>query len=193
MKPVLIASTDSQEAQKISESVPRDQKAAIIESSNRLGRLVKESAMVIVDYGFYERYGPDFFKDLFKNPHPPFLMLVPPDDIQTMVEIMEIGIGYIPKVPDYQKLLSLAANNTLSQIHEQEQLKQTIVTLQKSVRKLENAESEETTGPEGEVFKETKPHEVNVNILDEIIIVFKGRDRTAHASPFEHKISGNGE
>jgi len=173
MKPVLIATTDSQEAKKISASLPKDQKAAIIESSNRLGRLVNEAAMVIVDYGFYVRYGVNFFKGLFKNPHPPFLMIAPPDDSQTIVEITEFGIGYIPKVPDYQKLLSSAANNTLSQINEQEQLKQTVLTLQLRVKELENAESEVTAGPEGEASPEPKPHEADTKILDEIVFVFK--------------------
>jgi len=173
MKPVLIVSTDSKEAQKISESLPQDQKAAIIESPNRLGRFVNEFAIVIVDHRFYKQYGLDFFKALFKNPHSPFLMLAPPEDIQTMVEIMEIGMGYIPKVPDYQKLLSLTVNDTLSQIHEKEQLKQNIVTLQKRVNELENAEKEETAEPEEEASQEPEPHETDGKILNEIIFVFK--------------------
>jgi len=173
MKPILIASTDSKEAQKISEIIPQEQKVAIIESSNRLGRLANESAMVIVDHSFYERYSLDFFKGLLNRPHPPYLMLAPPDDIRTMVKIMEIGIQYIPKVPDYQKLLGLAANNTLAQANEQEQLKQTIVTLQKCVRELESAESEQETTPQRESSPEPKPHEVKADILDEIVIVFR--------------------
>ena len=88
-------------------------------------------------------------------------MLAPPGDIQTMIEIMEIGMHYIPKIPDYQKLLGLAVNNTLAQINEQEQLKQTIVTLQESVKELESSEIEE------------KAHKVKTNILDEIVFVFK--------------------
>lgn len=173
MKPVLIASTDSQEAAKISESLPQDQKVAIIESPNRLGRLVKESAMVIVDYGFYERYGLEFFKGLFKNPHPPFLMLAPPDDSQTMVAIMEIGMRYIPRVSEYQNLLRQAAKDTLSLISEQEQLKQTVLTLQRCIQELEDAEREETADLEGEASPDPKPHEVDAKILNEIIFVFK--------------------
>ncbi|MCD4715389.1 MAG: HDOD domain-containing protein [Desulfobacterales bacterium] len=173
MKLVLIASTDSKEAEKISNTLPQDQKAAIIQSSDQLVSLSNGSAIVIVDHNFYEQYGLDFFKDILKNPHPPFLMLAPPDDIQTMVEIMEIGMHHIPKIPDYQKLLGLAVNNALAQINEQEQLKQTIVTLQKSVKELESAEREEKAPVEGQSSFETKPHEVKTNILDEIVFVFK--------------------
>jgi putative nucleotidyltransferase with HDIG domain len=173
MKLVLIATTDSQEAQKISEILPKDQKAAIVESSKMLGSLIDESAMVIVDYGFYEQLGMDFFKDLLKNPHPPFLMLAPPDDTQTMVEIMETGIGYIPKVPDYQNLLRLTASDMLSQIHENEQLKQTVLTLENRLKELGSAPSEEAAGPEEEPSPEPEPHEPDAKILNEIVFVFK--------------------
>ncbi len=173
MKLVLIASTDSIEAEKISNTLPQDQKAAIIQSTDQLASLSNGSAIVIVDHNFYEQYGLDFFKGILKDPHPPFIMLAPPDDIQTMVEIMELGMRFIPKIPDYQKLLGLAVNNTLAQISEQEQLKKTIVTLQKSLKELEIKEREEKAQAERQSSFEKKPHEVKTNILDEIVFVFK--------------------
>lgn len=80
---------------------------------------------------------------------------------------------YIPKISDYQKLLGFAVKNTLAQTYEQEQLKQTIVTLQKCVKELETAEKEEKATIERQHFVETKSHEVKTNILDEIVFVFK--------------------
>ena len=56
MKPVFIASTDSNEAEKISEIFTKEQKVAIIESSNRLRAILNASAMVILDHSFYEKY-----------------------------------------------------------------------------------------------------------------------------------------
>ena len=143
MKPVFIVSTDSDEAKKISEIFFIVQKVAIIESSNWLRAILNASAMVILDHSFYAKYGLEYFKGLLKNPHPPVLMIAPPDDTQVMVDIMEIGIRFIPKVPDYQKLLGLIANNTLSQVQEQEQLKQNVLSLQLRVEELEKAGSEQ--------------------------------------------------
>jgi len=173
MKPVFIASTDSKEAEKISEIFTQEQKVAIIESSNRLRAILNASAMVILEHSFYEKYGLEYFRGLLKNSHPPVLMIAPPDDIQMMVDIMEIGIRFIPKVPDYQKLLGLIVNNTLSQVQEQEQLKQNVLSLQLRVEELEKAGSEQNDIQNGESYPETKPHEVKENILDEIIFVFK--------------------
>jgi len=173
MKPVFIVSTDSDEAKKISEIFSKEQKVAIIESSNRLRAILNASAMVILDHSFYAKYGLEYFKGLLKNPHPPVLMIAPPDDTQVMVDIMEIGMRFIPKVPDYQKLLGLIVNNTLSQIQEQEQLKQNVLSLQMRVEELEKAGSEQNDRQDGESYPETKPHEVKEKILDEIIFVFK--------------------
>ncbi len=173
MKPVFIASTDSQEAQKISEIFTQEHKVAIIESSNRLRALLNAGAMVILGHSFYEKYGLEYLRGLLKNPHPPVLMIAPPDDTQVMVDIMEIGIHFIPKVPDYQKLLRLIVNNTLSQIQEQEQLKRNALSLQLRVEELEKAGSEQDDRQNGESYPEPKPHEVKVNMLDEIIFVFK--------------------
>ena len=61
MKLVLIASRDNKTAEKISETLPQNQKAAIIQSSNQLVSLSNGSAIVIVDHNFYEQYGLDFF------------------------------------------------------------------------------------------------------------------------------------
>lgn len=173
MKPVFIVSTDSDEAKKISEIFSKEQKVAIIESSNRLRAILNASAMVILDHSFYAKYGLEYFKGLLKNPHPPVLMIAPPDDTQVMVDIMEIGIRFIPKVPDYQKLLGLIVNNTLSQVQEKEQLKQNVLSLQLRVEELEKAGSEQKDRQDGESYPETKPHEVKEKILDEIIFVFK--------------------
>jgi len=173
MKLVIVASMDSKEAQKISEIISQDYKVAVIQAADKLEHLIKEPAMVIVDHSFYERYGLDFFKGLLKNPHPPFLMPAPPDDLQTIVDIMELGIGYIPKVPDYQKLLGLTAKNTLAQIQEQEKLKQKVHSLNNRVMELEKAGSEEKRILIKPPSPETKPHDVKVNILDEIVFVFK--------------------
>jgi len=173
MKPVFIASIDSEEAQKISEIFTKEQKVAIIESSNRLRAILNASAMVILEHSFYAKYGLEYFKGLLKKPHPPVLMIAPPDDIQVMVDIMEIGIRFIPKVPDYQKLLRLIVNNTLSQVQEQEQLKQNVLSLQLRVEELEKAGSEQDDRQNGESDPETKPPEEKDNILNEIIFVFK--------------------
>lgn len=173
MKPVFIASIDSKEAQKISEIFTKEQKVAIIESSNRLRAILNASAMVILEHSFYAKYGLEYFKGLLKKPHPPVLMIAPPDNIQVMVDIMEIGIRFIPKVPDYQKLLRLIVNNTLSQVQEQEQLKQNVLSLQLRVEELEKAGSEQDDRQNGESDPETKPPEEKGNILDEIIFVFK--------------------
>ncbi len=173
MKPVIVASTDGQEAQKISEIIAKDHKVAVIESSNRLGKLLNVAAMVILDLSFYEQYGLQFFRNLLKNPHPPFLMLTPPDDIQTISDITEIGMRFIPKVPDYQKLLGLTANNILDQINEQEQLQQSVLNLKQRVEELEKAAAEESSRPNKKVAQEAQPHEVQSSVLDEIIFVFK--------------------
>lgn len=172
MKPVIVASTNGKEAQKISEIIAKDHKVAIIESSNRLRILLNISAMVILDHSFYEQYGLMFFRNLLKNPHPPFLMLTPIVDIQTIVDIMEIGMRFIPKVPDYQKLLRLTANNILDQINEQEQRQKSVLNLKQRVEELEKAASAERNGLNRKASPETKPHEVKSSILDEIVFVF---------------------
>jgi len=172
MKPVIVASKDAKEAQKISEIIAKDHKVAIIESSNRLKILLNISAMVILDHSFYEQYGLSFFRSLLKNPHPPFLMLIPVHDIQTIVDIMEIGMHFTPKVPDYQKLLRLTANNILDQINEQEQRQKSVLDLKKRVEELEKAASEEKNGLHRKASPEAKPHEVKSSILDEIVFVF---------------------
>lgn len=173
MKPIFIACTDSKEAQKISEIFTKDQKVAILESSNRLRALLNASVMIILGHSFYEKYGLEYLRGLLKNSHPPVLMIAPPEDIQVMVDIMEIGIRFIPKVPDYQKLLRLIVNNILSKVQEQEQLKQNALSLQLRVEELEKAGSEQDDRQKGESYPETKPHEAKTNILDEIIFVFK--------------------
>ncbi len=173
MKPVIVASTDGKEAQKIIESIPNDHKVAIIESSNRLKILLNISTMVILGRSFYEQYGKDFFRSLLKNHHPPFLMLTSVDDIQTIVDIMEIGMHFIPKVPDYQKLLRLTAKNILDQIDEQEQQQKSILNLKQRVEELEKAASEEKKSPNSKASPEAKPHKVKTSILDEIVFVFQ--------------------
>jgi putative nucleotidyltransferase with HDIG domain len=173
MKPVIVACTDGKEAQKISESIAKNRKVAIIESSNRLGILLNVAAMVILDHSFYEQYGLKFFRSLLENPHPPFLMLTPPDDIQTIVDIVEIGMHPIPKVPDYQKLLRLNANNILDQSNEQEQLQQSVLSLKQRVEELEKAASEETNRLKRKASSDAKPHDVKSSVLDEIVFVFK--------------------
>ncbi|MBU0698747.1 MAG: HDOD domain-containing protein, partial [Proteobacteria bacterium] len=110
---------------------------------------------------------------LLEGPHPPFLMLTPPDDIRTIVDIVEIGIGYIPKVPEYQKLLGLTANNTLAQLKENEQLKQNVLSLKQRVEELEKAQSEQRESTKGNSFPKTRLLDEKTNILDEIIVVFK--------------------
>jgi len=173
MKPIIVACTDGKEAQKIREIIPKDHKVAIVESSNRLVILLNVSAMVILDHSFYEQYGLKFFRSLLKNPHSPFLMLTPLDDIQTIVDIKEIGMRFIPKVPDYQKLLRLTVNNILDQINEQEQLQQSVLKLKQRVEELEKEPSEKRNRLNRKASPEVKPHEVKSSILDEIIIVFK--------------------
>ena len=137
MKPVIIASADVKEAQKISENIPKNHKVAIIESSNQLRILLNISALVILDHSFHKQYGLEFFRSLLKTPHPPFLLLTPIDDIQTIVEIMEIGVHLIPKVPDYGKVLHLAAKHILDQIDERERLQRSLVSLEQRVVELE--------------------------------------------------------
>lgn len=173
MKPVIVASTDVKEAQKIIEIIPKDHKVAIIETSNRLKILLNVSVMVILDHSFYEQYGLEFFRSLLKNPHPPFLILTPIDDIQIIVDIMEIGMRFIPKVQDYQKLLRLTANSILDQIDEQEQQQERVSNLTQRVEELEKAASEERESLNSKASPETKPHEVKTSILDEIVFVFK--------------------
>lgn len=173
MKPVIVACTDGKEAQKISDIITKDHKVAIIESSNRLGKLLNVAAMVILDHSFYEQYGLQFFRSLLKNPHPPFLMLTPLDDIQTITDIMEIGMRPIPKVPDYHQLLGLTAKNILDQINKQEDLQQSVLNLKQRVEELEKAAGEESNRPNRKTSQEAQPHEVKESVLDEIIFVFK--------------------
>ncbi len=173
MKPVIIASADAKEAQKISETIPEGHKVAIIESSDQLKILLNISAMVIFDHSFHEQHGLEFSRSLLKFPHPPFLMLTPIDDIRTIVDIMEIGVHLIPKVPDYQKVLRFTVNNILDQINEREQLQESVLSLEQRVAQLEKAASKERKSLNGKAAPEAEPHEIKTSILDEIVFVFK--------------------
>jgi len=173
MKPVSIACTDSKELQKIGAALSQELRVAGIDSPNKLGRLINKSAMVIVDYDFYKKYGQEFFQALFKNPHPPFLMLVPPEDTETIAESTEVGMRHIPKVPEYHRLLSLTVDNVLNQAQEQEELKQNVLSLKQRVKELEKAESKGIKVQTGEPHSETRPHKVESDVLDNIVLVFK--------------------
>ena len=192
MKPVIIASLDAEEAQKISETIPKDHKVAIIESSNQLKILLNISAMVILDDSFREQYGLEFFRSLLKDPHPPILTLAPIDDVRTIVDIMEIGLYFIPKVPDYQKLLRLTAKTILDQIDEQEQLQKSVLDLKQRVAELEKAAGEESENLNRKAAPEAKPHEVKTSILDEIVFVFKrGEIKLPTIPRISIKVSGD--
>jgi putative nucleotidyltransferase with HDIG domain len=172
MKIVIVASTNSKEAQKISGVIPQDHKVAIIESSDKLKSLINSSSMLILDHSFYEKCGLAFFKELLKHPAPPIFMLAPPNDTLAIVKIMEIGIHYIPKIPGYPKLLSVTAKNALAQIHQQELLNQNVSRLEQRVKELETAGNGEKQIPDKSSEAE-KAKEEKSNILDEIVFVFK--------------------
>ena len=165
MKPVIVASVDSNEAQEIKRVLENSHEVNVVNSADMLENLMNDSEIVILDHSFYEQYGLDFLMDLFTNPHPQFFMLSPPEEIDAIVKTMEIGIQYIPKVPDYQKLLSVAANNALKQIHEQEQLRHIITGLTRRV--------DELSSHKGQLFPGERPHEAKANMLDEVVFVFK--------------------
>lgn len=167
MKPVFIACTDAEEAQQISDALGENLSVATIDTSHKLGRILNVAGLIILDYGFYEQYGHSFFINLFRNYHPPCLMLVPPDDIRTMSEIIKIGIRHIPKAPGYEKLLNLTVKAVLDQTHEHERLEKSVRTLKQRVLELGK------TGSRPLTQEKAAPREAQASILNELVFVFK--------------------
>ncbi|MBN1277683.1 MAG: hypothetical protein JXA35_09345, partial [Deltaproteobacteria bacterium] len=101
MKPIVVASLDSNEAEKIKAFLEKHNEVRTVNSADILEDLMDESSMVILDHGFCSHYGLAFLADLFSRPHPQFFLLAPPDEIETLIKTMEIGIQYVPMVTDY--------------------------------------------------------------------------------------------
>jgi HD-like signal output (HDOD) protein len=167
MKPVLVASMNSAEAQEIGETINREYKVAFVESPKELLGHLGESGLVVLDSSFKEQYGEDFFKGVLKKSRLPVLMLTPPDDVKGAIQAMRAGASnYVVKVGDYHQVLNLSIQAALERFSQQEQMKQAITALKKQVDELERRPN--VAGGQGAQtsFQET-------NILDEIVFVFK--------------------
>jgi HD-like signal output (HDOD) protein len=169
MKPVLIASRDPAEARELKETISQEYNVSVITSPNKPDDHLKKYGLVLLDHGFTEYYGEDFLMGILRKSYLSVLMLTPPDDVKGAIEAMRVGTcNYIVKVGDYHKVLNLSIKQAIEKFDEQDQVKQTIITLKKRVNELE-----ERLGAAGKEDVQTSPLGARTNILDQIVFIFK--------------------
>jgi HD-like signal output (HDOD) protein/DNA-binding NarL/FixJ family response regulator len=179
MKPVLIASSTPAEARELKETISQEYNVSVITSPTIVDQRLKKYGLVLFDHGFTEYYGEDFLMGVLRKSYLPVLMLTPPDDVKGAIEAMRVGTcNYIVKVGDYHKVLNLSIKQAIEKFDEQDQVKQTIITLNKRVNELE-----ERLGAAGKEDVQTSPPGTSTNILDQIIFIFKRGEINLPALP----------
>ena len=169
MKSVLIASRNSAEVRELKETISQEYNVSVITSPNKVDDHLKKYGLVLLDHTFTEYYGQDFLMGVLRKSYLPVLMLTPPDDVKGAIETMRVGTcNYIVKVGDYHKVLNLSIRQAIEKFDEQDQMKQTIITLKKRVNELE-----ERVGASGEEDGQASPPETSTSILDQIVFIFK--------------------
>lgn len=169
MKSVLIASRNSAEVRELKETISQEYNVSVITSPNKVDDHLKKYGLVLLDHTFTEYYGEDFLMGVLRKSYLPVLMLTPPDDVKGAIETMRVGTcNYIVKVGDYHKVLNLSIRQAIEKFDEQDQMKQTIITLKKRVNELE-----ERVGAAGEEDVQASPPGTSTSILDQIVFIFK--------------------
>lgn len=94
--------------------------------------------IVLVDSNFTEFNGMDFLMTILSSGRLPALMVTTPDDSEIAAEAMNVGaFNYIVKTKNYYDAAVFAAKEALKRFQEQESKDQSIDTLKKRVKELE--------------------------------------------------------
>lgn len=94
--------------------------------------------IVLVDSNFTEFSGIDFLMTVLGNGRMPALMVTKPDDFEIAAEAMNVGaFNYIVKTESYYDAAVFASKEALKRSREQQDKEQTIDTLKKRVKQLE--------------------------------------------------------
>lgn len=138
MKRILIANKDRAEGQKLIEIMRQQFDAVVIPSPAELTGDLKNIRFVLLDSNFTESHGTDFLVEILKKASLLVLMVIPPNDPQCAAEALNLGaFNYIIKTDQYYDIVNVLMKEAIQKFEQYEELKQTIVELNKKVKELE--------------------------------------------------------
>ena len=168
MKSILIASRNPADVRELKETISQEYNVSVVTSLKELGSHLEQSDAILLDHEFTEHSGKEVITGILKKSYLPIITLSNPDNVKGAIEAMMAGAcSYIVKVGDYHHVLDLAIKEAIEKFDKQKQMNQTIITLKKQVKELE-----EQLKKAGKEDGKTFDPETKASILDEIVFIF---------------------
>jgi HD-like signal output (HDOD) protein/DNA-binding NarL/FixJ family response regulator len=181
MKKILIANKDRAEGQKLIEIMRQQAEATAICSPAELTGDLQDIRFVLLDSNFTESRGTDFLVEILKKAPLPVVLAVPPNDSQYAAEALNLGASnYIIKTDQYYDIVNNLMKAVIQKFEQHEEMKQTIIELQKKVKELEqqiDAGSETKNKLKragfGEIISRIKQGEIKLPSIPKIQVQFE--------------------